>query len=132
MKKGIRKQYGYTMWEMGFFLLTLGFVISAAIMMIPVYMQDSTISNSVKEMHESLAGKDIYEVSNTDIKNKMAKYFQVNQISDEILAQIKIKRDGGKVLFSLDYEVKKPFLGNVDVVMKFSHNVDLASSSGDK
>lgn len=73
-----------------------------------------------------MSGKDIYEVTNGEIKGRISKFFQVSMLPGEIEKQIQIERENRGVYLRLDYENRMPFMGNIDIVLNFSHEVNLA------
>jgi hypothetical protein len=120
-------QSGFTMWEGAVVLGIIGMLFTFLMKLGPTYLEDHGISGTFDNVHEQLAGKDLYEIDNAAIKKTIGKYFEVDMVSDEVFKQIEIKRESGKVLLMLNYEIRKPLMGNVDVVMNFSHEVDLAA-----
>lgn len=126
MRTGKQKQQGFTFWEISFYLLVAGFVVTCALKLMSFYIDDHNIQTAIEGVHQSMAGKDIYEVTNGDIRSSMSKYFQVSMIDEGLLQQMKVERSNGKVLLRMNYEARTPFMGNIDVVMRFNHEVDLA------
>lgn len=121
-----KKQYGFSMFEIACYLLAGGFIFTVVMKLGPYYMDDRNVSAAIDGMHKGLASKDIYEVTNAEIKTSLGKFFQVSMLSSELLKQVEVERTGGKVLFKLNYEARTPFIANVDIVMRFNHEVDLA------
>ncbi len=120
-------QYGFSMWEAMFYLGMLGFVLTCALKLGPHYMDDRNIAEAMRGVHESLQGKDVFEIKDSDIRSRMGKFFQVSMLPDELLKEIEVEREAGKVILRLNYETRDNFMGNVDVVLRFEHEVDLAS-----
>lgn len=125
MKTG-KQQRGFTFWELSLYLCMFGFIVTCALKLGPHYVDDMNVAKAISGVHEALAGKDIYEVTNSDIKGRVSKFFQVSMISDEILKELEVERDSGKVLLRLNYDARTSFIGNIDIVMHFEHEVDLA------
>lgn len=120
-------QRGFTFLEISFYLLMIGFLATALLKLGPKYMDDRTVGRAIDGVHEQVSKLDVYEVTNSDIRNRLSKFFQVNMIDSEILKQVEIERSGGQLLLTLDYESRSSFIGNIDIVIKFSHAVDLAA-----
>lgn len=119
-------QAGLAMWETCLHITVFLFVITVALKLGPLYIDDMNIGSAIKGMHQGLEGKDIYELPVGDIKNALSKNFQVSMISTDVLKNLDIEKTGNKVILRLDYDAKNSFMGNVDVVVHFSHEVDLA------
>src|SRR6478609_8242225 len=103
--KSSKRQRGAAMWETCIYVCFFLMVVTFALKLGPIYMEDMNISTIIGDVHKDLAGKDIYEVTNGDIKIKFEKYFQVSMIADQRLADIKVERTAGKVLLKLNYDV---------------------------
>lgn len=133
MKNMTRFQRGMSMWELMLLFGIIGFVLTCAMSLGPHYMDDQSVASALKNVHKDLSSKDIYEVTNTEIKGRLSKYFQVSTIDNEIEKSLEITRDGGQVLVTMNYEVREPFMGNIDVVLRFEHQEDFAKPiEGDK
>ncbi|HQQ74427.1 MAG TPA: DUF4845 domain-containing protein [Pseudomonadales bacterium] len=126
MKTSKKLQQGATFWEMSLYISAFLFVITVVLKLAPLYIDDKNIASSMDGVHAALAGKDINEVTNSDIKGRLGKFFEVSMLPDDLLKQVEVVREGGKVLLKLDYEKRQPFMGNVDIVLRFNHQVDLA------
>ena len=121
-----RKQAGMTMYEMMFMLIVAGFAATAAVKLIHHYIDNNVVKNAIDDIKTSYSGTDMQEVKDNDIKSKLYKYFEVNMVDDVIAKSAKITRDKKSVILSIDYEIRTGFIGNVDLVMVFKNEVDLA------
>lgn len=126
MKTARALQKGATMWQMTFYVVFFLFVITALLKLVPLYMDDHNVATAINGVREQIAGRDVYEVTNTDIRSRLSKFFQVSMLPSELLKEVDVVREGGTVLLKLDYERRVELMGNVDVVLRFSHEVDLA------
>ena len=124
--KSSKRQQGLTMWETSIYVFVFLFIVTIALKIGPLYVDDMNVSKAIDGVHADLMGKDIYEVTNSDIKGRISKYFQVSMVPDERLKDVKVDRTGGKVILKLDYDARVPFMGNVDIIVHFPHEVDLA------
>lgn len=126
MKTNKKLQRGATFWEVSMYVMMFLFVVTAVLKLGPAYMDDSNVGKALEGVHEALSGKDIYEVTNGEIKGRISKFFQVSMLPGEIEKQIQIERENRGVYLRLDYENRMPFMGNIDIVLNFSHEVNLA------
>ena len=126
MKTSKKLQQGATFWETSLYISAFLFVITVVLKLMPHYIDDNSIGSSMEGVHAALDGKDIHEVTNSDIRGRLGKFFEVSMLPDDLLKQVDVVREGGKVLLKLDYEKRQPFMGNIDIVLRFSHQVDLA------
>jgi hypothetical protein len=118
-------QQGASFWEISLYVLMFLFISSVAIKLGPHYIQDASVGSALDGVHEAVAGKNTSELTTVDIKSRISKFFQVSMLPSEIEKQAEIVRTGGSVFIVLDYETRIPFMGNVDIVLSFHHEVDL-------
>jgi len=118
-------QQGMGMGQIILILVVIGFGATVAVSMIPVYMDNNTAKSTLQSVQEFYAGKDMADVTNNNITSKLNSYFQVNMISNDIKDAIEIVREGDEVWLTINYEVRKPIVGNVDVIMTFENEVVL-------
>lgn len=121
-----RTQSGMTMYAMMFLLVVIGFVATAAIKLGPAYMDNGVVKSALDEIHKDYSGMNMQDVTDSEILGKVQKYFQVNMVSGEIEKAAKVTRSGDEVILSFDYEIRIPFMGNVEAVLVFNNEVDLA------
>ncbi|HSC74977.1 MAG TPA: DUF4845 domain-containing protein [Pseudomonadales bacterium] len=121
-----KRQRGLTMWETCLYIFVFLFIVTIALKLGPLYIDDMNISSAIDSVHENVAGKDIDEVTNIAIKGYLSKNFQVSMIADERLKDVVVERTGSKVLLKVNYDARNSFMGNVDIVVHFKHEVDLA------
>lgn len=119
-------QQGASMWETCLYVSMFLFVVTIALKLGPLYMDDMNISSAIDGLHAGLAGKDASEVTNTEIKNTLDKSFQISMIPSDTLKYIEVERADNQVLLKLNYDARNNFMGNVDVVVRFQHEVNLS------
>jgi hypothetical protein len=124
--RSIKRQQGAAMWQTCIHICFFLFVVTFALKLGPLYIDDMNISTVLGNVHEDLSGKDIYEITNSDIKTRVGKYFQVSMIADQRLEDIKVERNAGKVLLKLNYDARNKLIGNIDAVVHFEHEINLA------
>lgn len=124
---GLKYQLGMTMNEIFVILILIGFIATAAVKLLPLYADNSTVKSAFESVKDDLSGKDISEMSNKQIIGKVNKYFQINQISNDIVEAVEIERKGKHVYLRANYEIRNEFMGNIDVVVKFENEIDLAA-----
>ena len=121
-----REQAGITMYGIMFVLIVIGFMATAAIKLGPHYIDNNVVKNALNDIKANYANTDMQNVSDNEIKGKLNKYFEVNMVDDEIARSAKVTREKQKVTLSLNYEIRTNFISNIDVVLVFNNEVDLA------
>ncbi|HEC05486.1 MAG TPA: DUF4845 domain-containing protein [Thiolapillus brandeum] len=97
------------------------FFVLLGVRMVPSYLEFHSMSKileSIKEdpQYRKVAPKQLRKIFNRRI--------DINGIYDFDQKNLKIDRSKGKTSMILDYEVRKPVAGNVEVVMSFHKEVD--------
>ena len=64
-----------------------------------------------------------------EIVKALDRQFNVGYVDSVEGKQVKLVRDKGGNLISMDYEVRKPFIYNIDFVQKFAYSVPLGSKT---
>ena len=109
---------------LGFLLLLalIGFFALLVIKLFPVYLEHYNVSTSLK----SLRGESKQApLSRAEIRELLLRRFQINDISHVGKEDIKIENRNGAKVVTIAYEVRKPFMGNVDLVVSFNDTLEL-------
>ena len=119
----IRKNSGLTL--IGFLMvITVGlFFAYAAMRVIPMYLEYHALSNAMEVLQKDpQAAKMSPSQIKTKIKMSLWASYADNNIKKEHM-RISKKSEGINVI--VKYEVRKPFLGNIDIIAKFERSVIL-------
>ena len=120
------RQRGITLISFVFVLIVIGFFGYMAMVLGPAYNEYYGV---VKAMN-SVAAENTPGSTDIDAMRKsLDRHFTVGYVESVDGTQMKLVRDKGGNLISMDYEVRKPFLYNVDFVLKFAHSVALGSKT---
>lgn len=99
-------------------LLTLFGIIGAGIKVSavvgPAYYDNYTIDKIIISLFRDGRANSI-----EDFKRGLSDRFQINNIRDKTPDDFQYTYEDKKLTVVVDYEVRKPFLGNIDVVMHF-------------
>lgn len=117
---GRSAEHGVSLLGILFVLLLVGFALTVLFRVGPLYLDDYTVRKSFA----ALSDGDARNLSDQAIRQKLYKYFVVNNVDSIDLKQVRIERNAARVLVSLYYERRVAFLGNLDVVAKFNHVYD--------
>lgn len=114
------KQKGMTLLGGLTALLIVGFILTAAFKVGPLYLDNSFVRAAI----DSLAQENIHTMTDKDVRKKLNAFFDINNVRDIDTKQIKIIREKTKTLVTLNYEKRINFMGNVDVVVRFENTYD--------
>jgi len=118
------KQQGLTLIGLAFVLGLIGMIVLSALKVFPVYMEYFSVQTSV----EALASDpEIKSMSVRQIRTQLGKKLNMNAVNSVKASDAKIRKSGGEIVFNLDYEVRKEYLGNIDIVLSFSEEFKIDS-----
>jgi len=100
----------------------IGFFVLLALRMTPSYLESFTIYSAMESLQEEPG-----MANNTpqDIRKMLGKRFDINDVKSITAKDVDVENLGNAFLVSVDYEVRMPVLGNVDVVMTFAKEVEV-------
>jgi hypothetical protein len=122
IKSNFRKQRGLTLISFGIVLAVGLFAAYTAMKLIPVYLEYHALLNALKLVQDDPGAADMPP---SQIRNKIINSLWVSYASDNIKYEhIKISRSEG-VRIHVKYDVRKTWIGNVDLIAHFEKTVTL-------
>jgi hypothetical protein len=119
MYRSVHSQRGASLSGTIFGLVIFAFLASAAIKVVPAYLEFSTVK-SIMDGSAAATRKSSREVL-SDIGRKL----EINNIDVISPKDFQLKRGKGGEVLAVAYEVREHLFGNVDVVTSFRHQVML-------
>lgn len=117
----LQKQRGATLIGMAFVAAILVFAAIVAMKMVPAYIEFMSVKQVLKAMEqESLRDMSKKEIMTSFDKRASTAYIEVVKGSDLIIA----KREDGTTGLSVQYQVVKPIIANISVVLDFDASSD--------
>ncbi|RMG37706.1 MAG: DUF4845 domain-containing protein [Gammaproteobacteria bacterium] len=105
------------------FVLAIGvFFVLIGIKMVPVYLEYFAIRDVLHNVAQDRSSRDM---SKRQLKRSLLKRFRINGVYDFKREDIHIEKSRQGRQIRVEYEVRKPVVGNVSLVMSFSHSVPL-------
>lgn len=119
----IRKQGGLTLVGFLIVLSVVLFFAYAGMRVVPMYLEYHALGNAMDLLKEDPGSS---SMTPSQIKNKIQMSLWASYASDNIKpSDIRISKKSDGVNVRVAYEVRKPFLGNIDIIGKFDRNVVL-------
>lgn len=115
-------QRGMTAIGMAMIVAMLVVFLIIGIKLAPVYIESFKVSSALNSL-QSEAG--LVNKSNTEITKMLTRRLSIDDVEHVTLPDISIERNGPKVTIAVDYEVRKPMFGNIDVVVAFSKQAEV-------
>jgi len=116
----LKKQQGMSLLSGLVLLAVVGFFLTAAFKIGPLYLDNSFVSAAVA----SLQKEDIHNMTDRDIRQKLSAHFDMNNVRDIDSKLVEITRESTRTEVILNYEKRVNFMGNVDVVVVFNNSYD--------
>jgi hypothetical protein len=126
IKSSFRKQRGLTLISFGIVLAAGLFVAYTGMKIIPVYLEYHALLDALELVQQEPGAVDMPP---SRIKNKIINSLWVSYASDNIRREnINISRSDG-VKIRVVYDVRKTWIGNIDLILHFDKTVTLRRSS---
>ena len=123
MEMKVRKDSGLTLLGFLIVLSVTLFFAYAAMRIIPMYLEYYALVNALETLEKNPASASL---SPAKIKQKIQLSLWASYSSNNIKDQhVRISKESGGVKVRVAYEVRKPFLGNIDLIGKFDRSVVL-------
>lgn len=121
-----QRQQGMSIPGIMMIMAMVGFFVMCAVRMTPPYFEYL----SIREIISTIAREHKPEEEDIgDIRRRVARMFNTNQIYDLDYKDVEVFRKDGITYIDANYEKRVPIMGNVDAIMSFD---DLKMVAGDK
>lgn len=116
------RQAGASALTMMVMVLFFGGLLTMAIKLGPIYLDDITIQEAL----ESLDGTDgLSTMGPAQVRTLINKRLSVNNVRGFDAKNIAVEKDGDTVLILVDYEVRNDLFSNVDTIVHFKHEYEM-------
>lgn len=115
----VSKQAGMTMMS---WLIVLGiavFFILIGIKMIPAYLENRSVQQVLTNMEND---REVRSMSKGEMKKSFFKRLKINSVYDFSRDSLKFQKEKFGTRVNVNYEVRKPVAGNVEILMTFSNS----------
>lgn len=121
----MKRQGGLTMISWLVVLTVIGFFIMVGLRIVPVYLEYYSVKNVLQSLYEEpfISRKPVGE-----IRSMLIRRLDMNNIKGVEGDQVKIRRSGGVTTIELNYEQRRPVVGNMDVIMTFNESMELVAN----
>ena len=116
------KQNGMTTISLALLLGLIAFFVLIALTLTPIYLENLNVAQKLKTLKKDPA---IANMTDDEIMETLFKRFSIDNVDSVQAENVLINREGGTVHISVEYEVRKQMVGNIDVVVSFFDEVNL-------
>lgn len=104
-------------------VLFFGGLLTIGIKLGPAYLDDNTISKAVESIRDT---EGLSEMGPAQIRTLINKRLLVNNVRSLKPEHITIEKNGNEVLIAVEYEVRDNIFRNIDTVVHFKHEYEMA------
>ncbi len=121
--KGLHQQRGVTGITMVLIVALVVFFALLAIRLFPVYLEHFKVSSHLQNLAME---EGIGKLSDNEIRKTLLKRFDIDDVENVRAEDIFIEHpDRNTTLIAIEYEVRTPAFGNVDMVVSFVDEVEV-------
>lgn len=103
-------------------LILIGVVAVVGMRIAPMYIGHFTIRSALEGIKDD---PEIKQMGPAEIRQSIQRRFEINNVTAVDNKDLKIRRDKNTTIIELAYEVRKPLIGNLDVIGSFNETVVL-------
>ena len=120
------KQSGITLVSFVIVLVVVGFFFYMGMVLGPTY---SEYYGVVKSMKSLASQSDAETMDKARLQINLQKYFDVGYVESVQGKDLKLTRNKSMNEIDMNYEVRRPFIYNIDFVVKFDYSTPLGSNA---
>jgi len=120
--KTLKKQHGMTGLGWVIILLLIGFFILLGLKIIPVYMNNYKVTSVLEGLKTD---PELVGIGPARIRKTLLKRLDINMITELEQEDILIEKLGNALKVSVDYETRKSFTKDIDIVIYYSKSVEV-------
>ena len=117
------KQQGLTFIGLAIVLSFIGMITLSVLKVFPVYMEHLSVQTSMEAIEVDPRVKNM---SVGQIRELFRKKLEMNQVKSVSAGKAKIGRGIGELTFVIEYEVRKDYFANIDLVLSFKDEFAMA------
>lgn len=121
----IQNQGGWTIWSLAFSLFVIGSIAWLGLKTIPLYIDNTTIRNTIKPIAQD---RSLSDASYDQIADRIQKGLSINNIRWVKDEDIEFIEEGNGVQVRIDYEKRFKLVSNIDLILTFKNHVMIPGS----
>ncbi len=106
-------------------LFLIGFFALLAFKLVPIYLENYSVKTVLKSFEEEPL---ITQQSKKQVFNMVMARLNTNGVRDIKKDMVKIDKKPGLLKINIDYFVRKPMVGNIEIIVTFAEEVELVSN----
>ncbi len=106
-------------------LFLIGFFALLAFKLVPIYLENYSVKTVLESFKEEPL---ITQQSKKHVLNMVMARLNTNGVRDIKSNMVKIDKKPGLLKIEIDYFVRKPMVGNIEIIVSFDDSVELVSN----
>ena len=119
----LAKQKGFTLMGLIIVFAIIGMITLSILKVFPVYMVNMAVKKSLEAIETDHG---IKTMSVGQIRGLFEKKLDMNQVTSIRAKDAKINRSISDITVKVEYEVRKDYIGNIDLILSFSDEFEVA------
>ncbi|MGZ4968623.1 MAG: DUF4845 domain-containing protein [Methylobacter sp.] len=116
------RQQGLTFISLVFILGLIGFFTLLTLKIVPIYLDHGKVKSALVALKES---PDIQTLSESEIRQSLAKRFNINYVNDVTQDEIKVIKHGDYLKVDIEYETVVKLVSNLSVLAEFHDSFEV-------
>jgi hypothetical protein len=101
-------------------LFFIAFFVLLGIRLLPVYIENFKIVSALKRAAENPGN---IEKSVAEIRAGLDRSWGIDDVTAVSGSDVEVSREAGSLILSVEYEVREPMVGNIDLLVSFKEQV---------
>jgi hypothetical protein len=120
--KSINRQFGLTPVSIVVLLLVGAFFIMLALRLVPMYLENFKVSSHLEKLAKDPESRNLSE---DELIKKLFKRLNIDDVEHVTQENVTVEQSDNGLVIYIDYEVRSPTIGNVDIVASFSDKAEI-------
>ncbi len=117
-----KRQQGFTLITLVLILGLIGFFTLLTLKIVPIYLDHGKVSSALTALKQM---PDIQSKSEAEIRESLAKRFNINYVYDVTKDDIKIIKHGSYLKVDIEYETVVKLAGNLSALAEFHDSIEV-------
>ena len=117
-----QRQQGMTLIGILLIAILVGFVALIGLRLIPIYLESFKVSSAISSLSREPG---IGTKSPLEIKKLFGRRLDIDDVESVGSEDLVVERGPGVLYISIEYQIQRPVMGNLDVLATFSNEVEV-------
>jgi len=120
--KSINRQSGLTAVSIVVLLAIGAFFVMLGLRLAPIYIENYKVRAHLEKLQKD---PEIKSLSDDEIVKRLFRRFDIDDVDHVTQDDVSVEQQDNKLVIHVDYEVRSPTIGNVDLIASFSEKAEI-------